>query len=104
MANTKAIGLATFYGALVLCAGLAAANHVSEKVSNFIFAYVILYMLWIHFFLSILIGLAAERRNCGLVLWILGGCFFSPLLAWIVYLIFVSWRPIVPKSPGEQTA
>jgi hypothetical protein len=104
MANptkTRRGRLMTLYGGIVLVAGLAVANHVNDKLSDYIFGYVILYTIWIHVYLSILIGTAADKRKCGFVGWIIVGCCLGPLIAWIPYLIFVSWRPIVSKPPED---
>ena len=40
-----------------------------------------------------LIGKAAERRGGDLARWTVCSLLYGPLLVWIVYLIFVHWRP-----------
>jgi hypothetical protein len=46
-------------------------------------------------FFGYLIGSAANRRNYGNTGWMISSLIIGPLIVWIIYLLFVSWRPIV---------
>ena len=47
----------------------------------------------LRWWLGHVIGNAAMRRGCGFMGWVISALIFGPLVVWIVYLIFVHWRP-----------
>jgi hypothetical protein len=57
-------------------------------------AAIIIAFVLLRWWLGSLIGRAAERRGCGYLGWSMCSLFIGPLVVWIVYLIFVHWRPI----------
>jgi hypothetical protein len=50
------------------------------------------------------IGRAARKRNEGFWAWIVVGLLIGPLITWILYLAFVSWKPVLPEpgAPSES--
>ncbi len=56
-------------------------------------------MLALRVFFGHYIGRAAQRRNCGYIGWTVVSLFIGPLIVWIVYLIFVHWKPTLDKIP-----
>ena len=65
-----------------------------EIVAGLAIVALIIGRLWLPF----IIGKAAERRGSGLVGWVIAAFIFGPLIVWIVYLLFVHWRPIVSNA------
>jgi len=75
---------------------------VSDNLSIFvgIFAFVGVYALcW---WLGTLIGKAALLRGCGYGEWVVASLIVGPLIVWIVYLLFVHWKPINFGTPYQE--
>lgn len=66
-------------------------------LAAFIIAFVLL-----RWWLGCVIGRAAEKRRCGRTGWVIFSL-LGPLIVWMVYLIFVHWRPVVTAPGIEQT-
>ena len=67
---------------------------------------IILVFVGLRVFLGYLIAGAAVRRGCGYLGWLISSLLFGPLIVWIIYLIFVHWRPTnfgIPYQEGEDT-
>jgi hypothetical protein len=63
---------------------------------------VILAFVSLRIFFGNLIGSAANRRNCGYAGWSISSLLIGPLIVWIVYLLFVHWRPISGQSRTQE--
>ena len=73
-------------------------NHETSEVGIALLALFMLFMVAVvRLTIGDFIGEAAERRKSGYGWWVATSLVFGPLLVWIVYLLFVHWRPIVPK-------
>jgi hypothetical protein len=61
------------------------------------------FLIIVRWWLGSIIGKAAERLGCGYLGWLICSVLFGPLIVWIVYLIFVHWRPRPDeKVPDEK--
>lgn len=67
---------------------------MSDNLSMFsgIAIFVVCYALFWWF--GILIGNAALRRGSGYMEWVVASLIVGPLIVWIVYMLFVHWKPI----------
>ena len=48
------------------------------------------------------IGRAARKRNEGFGVWIVVGVLIGPLITWLLYLAFVSWKPVLPERVNDK--
>lgn len=47
----------------------------------------------LRWWLGHVIAKSAMRRGCGFIWWVYASLLVGPMVVWIVYLIFVHWRP-----------
>ena len=79
---------------------------MSDTLTDFILFVLIAGFVALRWWLGYVIGNAAVRRGCGYMGWIISSLIFGPLIVWIVYLIFVHWRPKdfgLPYQPDPET-
>lgn len=48
------------------------------------------------------IGRAARKRNEGFRSWVVVGWVIGPLITWLIYLAFVSWKPVLPERINDK--
>jgi hypothetical protein len=66
---------------------------LSDTLTDLILIAIFVGFAVLRWWLGYVIGNAAVRRGCGYMGWIISSLIFGPLVVWIVYLIFVHWRP-----------
>jgi hypothetical protein len=79
---------------------------LSDALSDFIPILLFIGLIALRWWLGKLIGEAALRRGSGYMGWIICSLIFGPLIVWIVYLIFVHWKPTnfgIPYESEEDT-
>lgn len=75
-------------------------------METFVVIVAILIFVGLRVFFGQLIARAALRRGCGYTGWSIAALLIGPLIVWIIYLIFVHWRPAdfgIPYKPQEET-
>jgi hypothetical protein len=48
------------------------------------------------------IGRAARKRNEGFGVWIVVGVIIGPIITYLLYLAFVSWKPVLPERANDK--
>ena len=73
---------------------LEGADRAQNVGLDILFAFLVLFFIYVRLALCHIIGKAAERRSSGYGGWVVAAFIVGPLPTWIAYLAFVHWRPV----------
>jgi hypothetical protein len=80
-------------------------THLSEENNNQIIAGILFFVVfcWFRIAFACRIGKAAERRKSGYGWWVFATCFAGVIPIGIIYLLFVSMKPVAEEIESAST-